>query len=404
MLRKGKKKEQVNTSSGPKEKHRVRLRGIHPGRGMDNMLGTIATRYDASICILVAMLIVFGVVMVFSAGYYTTTNNFNDPYYYLRKQIGWVVAGFVAMVFCTKFDYHKYQKLYILAAVASVLLLGLLYTPLGVTVNNATRWFQVGPIRITPSELSKLAMIIFTSGYLAERPGRVRSGWIAILLAVMAVHMALIIKQPNLSTAIVIATVMVGIMFVAGMWNGFLLVGVVTGVVGVIVILLFFPDSHWYARLTVFMNPFQDAQGDGYQVSQSLIALGNGGLTGLGLGNSVAKNLYLPEPQNDFILAIIGEELGFIGIALLMAVYLILIYRCFIVTVKAKDKLGFFLASGITVMLALQVMMNVAVVTASMPATGVTLPFVSYGGTSLVVFMASMGIMLNISRESRKEG
>ena len=190
----------------------------------------------------------------------------------------------------------------------------------------------------------------------------------------------------------------------AGMWNGFLIFAVVAGVVGVIVIILFFPDSHWYARLTVFLDPFKDAQGDGYQVSQSLIALGNGGLTGLGLGNSVAKNLYLPEPQNDFILAIIGEELGFIGIALLMAVYLILIYRCFTVTVKAKDKLGFFLASGITVMLALQVIMNVAVVTASMPATGVTLPFVSYGGTSLVVFMASMGIMLNISKESRKEG
>lgn len=403
MLQKGKKKEQVNKSSRPK-KHSIRSIGIHPGRGMDNMLGTIATRYDASICILVAMLIAFGVVMVFSAGYYTTTNNFNDPYYYLRKQIGWVVAGLVAMVFCTKFDYHKYQKLYIFAAVASILLLGLLYTPLGVTVNHATRWFQLGPIRITPSELSKLAMIIFTSGYLAERPGRVRSGWITILVGVMIVHMALIIKQPNLSTAIVIGAVMVGIMFVAGMWNGFLIFAVVAGVVGLIAIILFFPDSHWYARLTVFLNPFKDAQGDGYQVSQSLIALGNGGLTGLGLGNSVAKNLYLPEPQNDFILAIIGEELGFIGIALLMAVYLILIYRCFSVTVKAKDKLGFFLAAGITVMLALQVIMNVAVVTASMPATGVTLPFVSYGGTSLVVFMASMGIMLNISKESRKEG
>jgi cell division protein FtsW len=398
MFRKKSQKEKVNKSSASKAKRR-----IHLGRGMDNMLGTFVLRYDASICILVAMLIVFGVVMVFSAGYYTTTNNFNDPYYYLRKQIGWVVIGIGAMVFCAKFDYHRYQKWYLWFAIISIVLLALLFTPLGVNVNYATRWFQIGPIRVTPSELSKLAMIIFTSGFLAERPGRVRSAWILVLGFVMAVHLVLIIKQPNLSTALVICAIMIGIMFVAGMWSGFVIVAVVALLVGLIVILLFFPNSHWFARLTTFVNPFKDAQGDGYQVSQSLIALGNGGLTGRGLGNSVAKNLYLPEPQNDFILAIIGEELGFIGIALLMAVYLILIYRCFVITGKAKDKLGFFLASGVTIMLSLQVLMNVAVVTASMPATGVTLPFISYGGTSLVVFMAAMGIMLNISKESKRK-
>ena len=181
---------------------------------------------------------------------------------------------------------------------------------------------------------------------------------------------------------------MIGIMYVAGMC-------------GLIFILMFYPDSHWYARMTNFIDPFKDAQGEGYQVSQGLIALGNGGLCGLGPGKSITKNLYLPEPQNDFILAIIGEELGFVGLVVLLSVYLLLIYRCFVITVRAKDKLGFYLGAGITVMMALQVILNVAVVTASMPATGITLPFVSYGGTSLLVFMASMGIMLNISKKNR---
>ncbi len=395
------RRKQEKAQSNQTGKHRARRR-IHPNRGMDYMLGSLTRNYDAPTFILVFILIVFGIVMVFSAGYYTTTNNYNDPYYYLKRQLIWVAIGACFMVFFAKLDYHYLGKFYIPAAVISVVLLALLFTPLGVKVNNATRWFEIGSIRLTPSELSKLAMIIFTSGFLAERPGRVRSGWITLLVGVLILHMGLIIKQPNLSTAIIIAAIMIGIMFVAGMWNGFILGAVIAGAVGLIVIMVFFPDSHWYLRLTNFIDPFKDAQGAGYQVSQSLIALGNGGLTGLGLGNSVAKNLYLPEAQTDFILAIIGEELGYIGILVLMAVYLILIYRCFIITAKAKDKLGFFLASGVTIMLALQVLMNVAVITASMPATGVTLPFISYGGTSLLVFMSSMGILLNISKKNRE--
>lgn len=370
---------------------------------MDNFLGSLTTRYDASIILISAMLIAFGIVMVFSAGYYTTTNNYGDPYYYLKRQCAWVLVGLVMMVAGTKIDYHKYStgKFYWVAAVVSVALLALLFTPLGVNVNFATRWFALGPLRITPGELSKLFMIVFTAGFLAQRPGKVRSWRLIIPVGVMVAHLVLIIKQPNLSTALVIAAIMIGILFVAGMWNGFIGVAIAVLIIGMVAILLFFQDTHWYLRLTNFIDPFKDAQGEGYQVSQALIALGNGGLFGRGPGNSIAKNLYLPEPQNDFILAIIGEELGFVGILVLLSVYLLLIYRCFVITSKAKDKLGFYLGSGITIMLALQVLMNVAVVTASMPATGVTLPFVSYGGTSLVVFMTSMGIMLNISKKSR---
>lgn len=364
----------------------------------------IVNESDKWIFYMVIALLCFGIVMVFSAGYYSTLATTRNPYQFLVKQGIFGILGIFLLLFFSNFDYHRLAKHYWIIAFISIFLLFLLMTPLGVTVNFATRWIVFFGIRITPSEISKLAMIIFTAAFLAEKPVRARkfSGGISVVLFVLGVHAVLIIKQPNLSTAIVIGAIMMGIMFVGGlsMWY----VGTAFGTVGagMIFILLFLHNTHWYSRLTNFMNPFKDAQGESYQVAQSVIALGNGGLKGLGLGKSVAKNLYLPEPQNDFILAIIGEELGFIGVFLLMAVYLLLFWRCILVSSKAKDKLGLFMASGVSIMLGLQVVINVAVVTSSMPATGITLPFVSYGGTSLWVFMAAMGIILNISRQGER--
>nr|WP_298572559.1 putative lipid II flippase FtsW [uncultured Mogibacterium sp.] len=366
-------------------------------------MSSLYTDSDFAIFLLVAVLTMFGVVMVFSAGYYSTLAKSTDAYYFLKRQIAFAVSGFAILLAFSKIDYHSYSKYYKQIAIFSVVMLLLLFTPLGVTVNFARRWIFIGPIRITPSEISKLAMIIFTATYLAENPNKAKRGLVGMstILGLMAVHAGLIIKQPNLSTAIVIVAIMIGILFVGGLAWRYIIVAIGSLVAGMISILIFFRNTHWYSRLTNWMDPFKDAQGEGYQVSQSIIALGNGGFKGLGLGKSISKNLYLPEPQNDFILAIIGEELGFIGIFIMMVVYLVLIWRCIIVSSKAKDKLGLFMAAGIAIMLGLQVIVNVAVVTASMPATGITLPFVSYGGTSLWVFMASMGIMLNISKQGR---
>lgn len=388
---------------GPKHKRKPRE---GKRRTLTDIAVSIVTEYDYFIILLVTILVVFGIVMVFSAGYYSTVNlSKPDPYYYLKKQSFFAVTGFAIMLVMARFDYHRFIKAAPYFVVISLVLLAALFTPLGVTVNYATRWIVVLGVRITPSEISKLAVIIFTAVFLSQDPDRIKSfsKGILPLLAIMGVHAAMIIKQPNLSTAIVICAIMLSVMFVAG-----LDIKIIGGMIGVLAagltyILLFLHNTHWYARLTSWTNPFADSQGSGYQVSQSIIALGNGGIKGLGLGNSIAKNLYLPEPQNDFILAIIGEELGFVRVAILMAVYLILIWRCFNVAAKAKDKLGLYLATGISVMLGLQVIINVAVVTASMPATGITLPFVSYGGTSLWVFMASMGILLNISKKKGKE-
>ena len=366
-------------------------------------MSSLYTDSDFAIFLLVAVLTMFGVVMVFSAGYYSTLAKSTDAYYFLKRQIAFAVSGFAILLAFSKIDYHSYSKYYKQIAIFSVVMLLLLFTPLGVTVNFARRWIFIGPIRITPSEISKLAMIIFTATYLAENPKKAKQGLagMSVILGLMAVHAGLIIKQPNLSTAIVIVAIMIGILFVGGLAWRYIIVAIGSLVAGMISILIFFRNTHWYSRLTNWMDPFKDAQGEGYQVSQSIIALGNGGFKGLGLGKSISKNLYLPEPQNDFILAIIGEELGFIGIFIMMVVYLVLIWRCIMVSSKAKDKLGLFMAAGIAIMLGLQVIVNVAVVTASMPATGITLPFVSYGGTSLWVFMASMGIMLNISKQGR---
>lgn len=358
--------------------------------------------YDFTLALLVVLLSSFGVAMVFSAGYYQTINSaVPDPTYYLFRQLFFVVTGLLIMLWVAHFDYHHYMKLDVVIIMISLALLVLVML-IGTSVNESQRWIDLGFVRITPSEISKVAVIIFTASYLAKNPDAVRSfKGLLILTGVMAAHFILIIRQPNLSTAIVIVAIMGAIMLVAGLHMVFLILPALAGLAGYFYIITAKTPMHWYRRITSFMDPFADRQGDGYQVTQGLIALGNGGLRGLGFGRSVAKNLYLPEPQNDFILAVIGEELGYIGFVVLMAVYIVLLFVLIMSALRAKDRLGFFLATGVAVMLGLQVIINVAVVTSSMPATGITLPFISYGGTSVWAFMAAMGIVLNVSRKRR---
>ncbi|MBE6040655.1 MAG: cell division protein FtsW [Clostridiales bacterium] len=365
-------------------------------------LGRVIGGYDFGVVVIVLLLSLFGVAMVFSAGYYQTINSSNpDPTYYLFRQLFFVLTGFFIMLVVANFDYHYYMKFGNIIMAASVLLL-ILVMLIGTSVNNAQRWISIFGIRITPSEFSKVAMIVFTSVFLAKDPDNIRSlRGLGVLFAVMLVHFGLIVKQPNLSTAIVIVAIMGAIMLVAGLNLLFLAAPAAAGVAGYFYIITAKTPYHWYRRITSFMDPFADRQGDGYQVSQGLIALGNGGLKGLGFGRSVAKNLYLPEPQNDFILAVLGEELGYIGFVILMLVYIILLFRLIMVALRAPDKLGFYLATGVAVMLGLQVVINVAVVTSSMPATGITLPFISYGGTSIWSFMIAMGIALNVSKRRK---
>lgn len=366
------------------------------------------TRYrmksgDFVLTIIVMALVIFGVIMVFSASYYTAISEEGDPYYYLKKDIIWALLGALAMLGTSILHYKVYAKLAPALLVVSLVLLVLLFTPLGMSEGGATRWLNIGiPVSVMPGEIAKICAIIFVSWYLSRDPQIIRSFFRGVLpmIALCGVYAGLIIVQPNLSTAITVCAVIIGIMFVAGL-NLFYLVGIGgLGFAAVMGLILTAPDSHWARRLTSFTDPFADPQGDGWQVIQSLYALGSGGLFGVGLGKSIQKTLYLPEPQNDFILAIIGEELGLVGCLVLLACYLVLIWRGCHIALNAPDMFSTLLASGITIMLAVQVLLNVAVVTSSMPPTGITLPFISFGANALLLFMGSMGILLNISRHS----
>ena len=350
------------------------------------------------------MLVLFGLIMVFSASYYSSISQDGNPYSYLVRHGAWVVFGLVAMAFGALFDYRKYKKWALPILIVSVILLVLVLTPLGQTTNGATRWIKVGPVTLMPGEIAKIAAIIFVAWFLSEDASRIKSlkRGILPLLGIIAVYGALIVKQPNLSTAITVCGIIIAMMLVAGLkWRYVATAGGI-GVVGILSIVIFMKDTYWYNRLTSFTDPFQDALGDGYQAVQSLLALGSGGLFGVGLGKSVQKTLYLPEPQNDFILAIIGEELGYIGVLLLIALYCLFIWRGIHIALNAPDQFGLLLASGIVLMVAIQVILNIAVVTSSMPPTGINLPFISYGGNALLIFMFSAGVLLNISRHGLK--
>ena len=358
---------------------------------------------DLSLVLLTVILVMFGTVMIFSASYYKSISDVGDPYVYLKRQAIWAIAGFIGMWIVSKIDYHVWGRLFKVIPLLCLVLLGLLLTPLGQESGGAVRWLAIGPITIMPGELAKIGLIVFVAGYFDKYPKRAYDFWKGVVpvVIVTGVYAGLIMLQPNMSTAFTVVFIAGGMLLVSGAKWAHL--GILAGGAGVAGVAFIFtdPDGYRFSRVTSFLDPFADAMNSGWQVVQSLLAMGTGGLTGLGLGNSIQKNLYLPEPQNDFILAIIGEELGFVGILSLMIVYMILIWRGCHVAMNAKDYMGMMMAAGITIMIGIQVVINIAVVTSSFPPTGVILPFVSYGGNALMIFMGAMGILINISKSSK---
>ena len=343
-------------------------------------------------------LAMYGLIMVFSASYYFSINESGNPFYYLIRDGIWVVLGMGLMCFGIVVDYRTWNNKVLILGLLGVCfaLLLLVFTPLGHTANNATRWIMVGPITIMPGEISKMGMIFFIAWFCAENTRKIRSftrGMLPIL-AVAGVFAAMIIKQPNLSTAITLVGIVLVMMLVAGMrWI------CVAGTLA----LIMFKGGFWQDRFDTFTHPFDYAATSGYQIVQGLQALGSGGLFGVGLGKSVTKSLYLPYPHNDFILAIIGEETGYLGVLLLLVMYTIFIWRGASIALRCRDEFGLLIASGTVMMVAIQVVLNLLVITSSMPATGVNLPFVSYGGNALMIFMFLAGVVLNISRHLPNE-
>ena len=350
---------------------------------------------------LVLALSLFGIIMVFSASYYTSLSKFGNAYEYLKQDAMWVAVGWVAFLFFANMDYHFLKLAAWPALGVGLVLLCLIFTPLGVTLNNATRWLDFGFATVMPGEIIKFSLIIWIATFLGDDPEKIRrlkDGAVPIIV-VMVIVLVLIVKQPNMSTAGIIGILVVGMMFVAGLRLYWLVFLGGLGVTGFIGILLSPKGAYMLQRVHTFFDPFEDELGSGYQVVQSLLALGSGGVTGVGLGRSIQKALYLPEPMNDFITAIIGEELGFVGLVVMLIAYILLIWRSCRIALRAKDYYGMLLASGISILLGTQVILNVAVVSASFFPTGVVLPFITLGGNATLIFLALMGILFNISKQ-----
>ncbi|ATD55225.1 stage V sporulation protein E [Clostridium chauvoei] len=354
---------------------------------------------DYGIFYAILILLAIGVVMVYSASSYYAMFKEGDSMFYLKRQIVWATLGLLSMVFMMTIDYHKlrrYTKLLIIITIP--LLIAVHFFP---AVNGAKRWIQLGPASFQPSELAKYVVVIFLAKSIDIKGDGIKKFTTGILpyLAASGMFAALVLAQKNLSIASIIMIVTFIMLFVGGGRIKDLfgkLAPVLLAAVGLFIVL----EPYRMARLMSFTNPWKDAAGDGYQLIQSFYALGAGGITGLGLGQSRQKTLYMPEPHNDFIFSIIGEELGLIGCLCIMALFLFFIWRGIKVAMNAKDTYGTLLATGITSIIAVQAIINIAVVTGSMPVTGVPMPFISYGGTSLVINMMAMGILLNISRQT----
>ena len=349
--------------------------------------------------------------MVLSASAPSSLSEWGNSYYYVTRQLLFAIAGIVIMLGISTLDYRIYKKFYKLAYWGSIVALALVVIPgIGVSVNGARRWINLGFGQFQPSEIAKIGLIIFYAAYLSDHRSELNSfvtGFIKPLLYLIPPIAILFFLQDHLSASIIIIAIICIMMVMAGSkLRYFLTVGLAGGAAGIAGMLFLAKTTEKgafrLARLTTFMNPWADATGDGWQVIQGLYAIGSGGLFGVGLGNSKQKYLYIPEPHNDFIFAVLAEELGFIGCLIVIALFAVFIWRGILTSMKAKDCFGSLLAVGITSLIGLQAIMNIAVVTSSMPATGISLPFFSYGGTALVILLFSVGILLNISRSTSK--
>jgi cell division protein FtsW len=340
-------------------------------------------------------LVAFGLVMVYSATSAPAALGNEDPSYYLRRQGVYALVGVALLLLVRRGGYRALRPLAPALVVVSIALL-IAVLVVGETVNGATRWLQLGPASFQPSELAKLALLVFAAAYLTRRPAPRTLGELVKPLGLLTgVVCALLLLQPDLGTAITITVMLGGVLVVSGAPHRLLLsAGVVC--TGLVLVAAWF-EPYRRARLLSFLNPWDDPQGAGYQSIQAMIGLGSGGIFGEGLGQSVLKNFYLPEAHTDMIFAIIGEELGLVGATALIAAYAAFGYAGFRVALGCRDPFGKRLAAGITTLVCGQALINLAAVMGAAPLTGITLPFVSYGGTSLVVGLVSVGILLNIA-------
>ncbi|HEV3040969.1 MAG TPA: putative lipid II flippase FtsW [Candidatus Angelobacter sp.] len=346
------------------------------------------------------LLVVIGVVMVFSASAVMAGDRFGSPYYFLLRQLGWAAAGLAAMTIIMNLDYRRWKHpaiVFTLLGLTTLLLVAVFFLDRS---HNTHRWVRLGAMSFQPSELAKPALILFLAFFLENRLKSIDDWRHTLLPAIVpaALFAILIVKQPDLGTAVVCLTVTATILYLAGMRLRYFAYALLP-ILPVLYYLLF--HVGWRReRILAYLNPWADPQGRGFHVVQSLIAVGTGGVTGIGLMEGKQKLFYLPEPHTDFIYAVAAEELGLIGAVFIAVLFFIFAYRGFRTALRMRDPFGRFLAAGITTMIVVQAFFNMSVVLALLPTKGIPLPFISYGGSSLFVMLASVGVLLNITQHT----
>lgn len=356
------------------------------------------TKGDISLLVAVALLSIIGTIFVYSASNYSASATYNDSFYFVKKQIIGVLLGIVAMIAVGFFDFEKLKKIAPYICIISVILLVLVFVPsIGVESYGAKRWLNLGFFTIQPSELAKFSLILFSATYLSSNSNKGKR-FIGCLPVVLfgCIICVLVMLEPNMSITVCIALLMLTILFASGIkLKKFMFLIIPALVLAVVLIII---EPYRLKRLMAFLNPWSNPKGEGYQLLQSLYALGSGGWFGVGLFNSRQKFAFLPFAESDFILSVIGEEIGFVGLIFLFLLMFFIIIRGLIIASKAKNLFGFLLAVGITMIFGIQTIINALVVTGSIPPTGLSLPLVSSGNTSIVIFMTEIGILYNISK------
>ena len=367
------------------------------------------SRVDLPLLIVVLMLVALGLVMVLSASAPSALAESGDSYSYFKKQAIATLIGFAGMFFLSKLNYDIYKRFYKLIYVASILILFAVLIPgIGVESSGAKRWINIG-MQLQPSEITKIGLIIWVAGYYSDPNNKTTGFWGACLKPIVAVLIPIVILylvQNHLSAGIIIAVVTAVMIVMSGCQLKYIGYIIGLGVGAIAIIFPFVKDKFMEGfrsdRIEAWLDPWKNPTGTSYQTIQGLYAIGSGGLFGVGLGESKQKYLYIPEAHNDFIFAILAEELGFIGCTVVLGLFAVLIVRGIVIAIRAKDTFGSLVAIGITALIASQVILNIAVVTNSIPNTGISLPFLSYGGSSIVILLGAMGVLLNISRSSKK--
>lgn len=355
---------------------------------------------DHTLLIVTMILALVGLVMVFSASAVVAGNRFQDSGYFLKRQLAWLTFGFLLLHLASHIDYVWWKRLSIpLLGVIMVLLVMVLIPSLGVAAKGARRWLRLGPISIQPAEMVKLVAVMYLAAYLTKKEDRITifSSGLLPVLVVVGLLSGLVLLEPDLGTVVVIGSVTVGLLFLGGARMSHLLA---LGLCAVpVVSMLVLGSSYRRQRLMTFLAPWKDASDAGFQITQSFLAFGSGGPFGVGLGEGKQKLFFLPEAHTDFVLALVGEELGLVGTGAIILLFALFVVRGFQIAARARMPFGRYLGMGITLLIGIQALVNACVVTGLVPTKGLTLPFVSYGGSSLVISLLGVGILLNISRD-----